>query len=58
MEKQMTKAILVTGAATEFGKDIIWQLAERGHHVYACVETASQVSELKQNLQQKVLGNK
>lgn len=44
----MTKSVyLVTGAATGFGKAIVFELAEQGEEVIAAVETLSEVSALK-----------
>ena len=42
----MSKTILITGAASGFGRDAAVQLAGRGHSVVATVETASQAAEL------------
>jgi len=43
----MAKRILVTGAATGFGRGTALALAKRGHTVIAGVQIAPQVTELK-----------
>ena len=42
----MTKNVLITGAASGFGRMAAVQLAERGHTVIATVETGAQATEL------------
>lgn len=46
---------LVTGAATGFGKGIVFSLAEEGKNVIAAVETLSEVSALKLEAEEKEL---
>lgn len=42
----MSKCILITGAASGFGRSTAWELARRGHHVIAGVQIAPQKTEL------------
>ncbi len=43
----MSKKVLITGAATGFGRGVAWGLAKRGHHVIAGCQIWPQVWEMR-----------
>ena len=51
----MTKTILVTGAATGFGRGVAFELARKGFHVIAGCQIWPQVWELRQAAQSEDL---
>ncbi len=49
----MKKTILITGAGTGIGKDAAFELASRGHHVFATTHTLAQAEKLKKEAKQR-----